>query len=79
MSPEETRKQKIIDYRVTFGSESGKRVLDSLAHYCGYDHTTFAPDSPYRTAYLCGLRDVFLHIQNVLKQEVKQESEQENG
>lgn len=59
---DENRKQLIIDYGITFDSDSGKRVLEDLCKFCGYDGALFQVGAPDATVFSLGLREVFLHI-----------------
>ena len=38
-------KQLVIDYKTTFGSESGQRVLDDLKKRCSFETSTFVSNS----------------------------------
>ena len=59
-------KQLVMDYKGTFGSEEGKRVLIDLAKQCYADALTFVPGSPDGTAFNEGKRYVILHIQRLV-------------
>ena len=56
----------VIDYKTTFGTDSGKRVLYNLIKTCGYQLSSFS-DDPYTTAFKEGQRNAVLHILNKLK------------
>lgn len=66
LTPEERRKQLIIDYKITFGSEAGKRVYEDLKQFCLYDEPCFVQGSPDGTAFNLGIRNVVLRI-NAMK------------
>jgi hypothetical protein len=59
-----------IDYKVTFESEHGSRVLRHLMKRFGFMHTSFA-DDPYVTAFNEGQRAVVIEIFKKLKIDVK--------
>lgn len=73
-------RQLIIDYRETFGSEHGKRVLEHLAEN-GYERkATYSGEETHRAAYREGMRCVILHIRAQLAKnphEPKQEKAKE--
>ena len=59
------------DYKKTFESEEGKKVLKDLEKVCLYNSTTFDKD-PYVTAFQEGLRTVFLHIKTVMTLDIEE-------
>ena len=59
-------KQLTIDYKQTFGSESGQRVLDDLKKRCSFETTTFVKGDSHESAFLEGTRSVVLFIKNML-------------
>lgn len=61
---------KVIDYKVTFSTEEGKRVLFDLMKSCGMDTSSF-DENPLNMAYREGQRNVVLHIMNKLKIDVE--------
>ena len=68
-------KQKAMDYQITFGTDSGKRVLEDLSRECFETRTTYA-DNPHKTSHNEGLRRVIIYIRSMLRRdphEVKQE------
>ena len=44
------------NYRITFDSEEGKKVLNDLEKRCHEFVTTFSKDNSYETAFLEGQR-----------------------
>ena len=63
---EKDLKQLELDYKMTFGSESGKRVLEDLKKRCSYNTTTHIKGDSHDSAYLEGARSVVLFINNML-------------
>lgn len=63
---EDILKQLQQDYRNTFSTESGKRVLKDLENICFYKSTVFAPDNNVM-AFKEGNRAVYLHILTILE------------
>lgn len=59
--------QLVIDYKITFNSEHGKRVLDDLDLFSGYRKSSFNKD-PYLMAFLEGQRNVALRIHRILEE-----------
>lgn len=53
------------DYKLTFGTSSGQRVLADLASFCRANETCFDPD-PRLHAVAEGRREVWLRIQRHL-------------
>jgi len=63
---EKDLKQLELDYKMTFGSESGERVLEDLKKRCGFIMTTHIKGDSHESAYLEGARSVVLFINNML-------------
>ena len=63
---EDEIKQRIIDYSTTFGSESGKRVLDRLSLLCNENEPTYVDGNSMGTAYKEGQRSIILHLRKML-------------
>lgn len=59
------------DYKKTFETEEGKRVLKDLEKVCLFKSTTFDKD-PYVMAFQEGLRAVFLHINTVKDMDIEE-------
>ena len=58
--------QLIKDYKICFGSDEGKRVLDDLAKRCHEFVTTHVPKDSHESAFLEGNRSVLLFIKNMV-------------
>lgn len=60
-------------YQNTFGTEDGKKVLDSLSKFCNMDNSSVCEQNPnaLQTFYNEGKRRVFLRIQWFLSKEIK--------
>ena len=59
-------KQLTIDYKQTFKSESGEKVLEDLKKRCSFETTTHIKGDSHESAYLEGARSVVLFINNML-------------
>ncbi len=64
-------KQLVIDYKTTFGSESGQRVLDDLKKRCSFEATTFVKGDSHESAFLEGQRSMVLFLNNMLNKKEK--------
>ena len=64
-------KQLAIDYKQTFTSESGVKVLDDLKKRCSYETTTHVKGDSHESAYLEGARSTVLFINNMLNKKEK--------
>ena len=64
-------KQLTIDYKQTFGSESGQRVLEDLKKRCSFNTTTHIKGDSHESAYLEGARSAILFINNMLNKKEK--------
>ena len=64
-------KEKREDYKKTFDSEEGKRVLKDLEKVCMYRSTTFDKDALIM-AFQEGLRAVYLHITTVMNMDLEE-------
>jgi len=65
-SDQELKQQK-IDYRGTFNTQEGERVLADLTS-AYYHRSSFSKD-PYETAFKEGQRAVIVRILNLLKED----------
>jgi hypothetical protein len=54
------------DYKITFGSDQGKKVLNDLEKRCHEFATTFSKDS-YETAFFEGQRSILIFIKAMIK------------
>tara|TARA_Y100000287_G_C13981885_1_gene238513 strand:+ start:98 stop:310 length:213 start_codon:yes stop_codon:yes gene_type:complete len=64
-------KQLSINYKTTFGSESGNKVLEDLKKRCGFETTSFVQGDSHDTAFREGQRAVVLFINNMLNKKEK--------
>jgi len=55
------------DYKIVFGSDEGKRVLEDISIRCHESSTTFSKDNSHETAFLEGQRSISLFIKAILK------------
>lgn len=55
------------NYRITFDSEEGKKVLNDLEKRCHEFVTTFSKDSSHETAFLEGQRSTLIFIKAMIK------------
>ena len=55
------------DYKIVFGSDEGKRVLEDISIRCHESSTTFSKDNSHETAFLEGQRSISLFIKGILK------------
>lgn len=62
-----TEDQVKMDYRITFGSEQGRRVLAYLADFCCFYKPTYTPGDSHATAFNEGMRNTFNHILSMAK------------
>lgn len=78
----EKQTAKPKDYKKTFGTESGKRVLYDLIDSHFVMRPTFVPNDPYATARNEGERNVVLRIITMLNtdpEKIKQLIEESNN
>ena len=68
---EKDLKQLTIDYKQTFTSESGVKVLEDLKKRCSFNTTTFVQGDSHDTAFREGQRSVVLFINNMLNKKEK--------
>lgn len=61
----------IQDFKNVFHTESGKRVLQYLQHFCRAKNelSAYDPQSERQTCYNLGAQSVFRHIRFLLEQE----------
>jgi len=55
------------DYKIAFGSDEGKRVLEDISIRCHESSTTFSKDNSHETAFLEGQRSISIFIKAMLK------------
>ena len=54
------------DYKITFGSDEGKRVLEDISKRCHEFNTTHVKGDSHESAFLEGTRFTVLFINNML-------------
>ena len=60
--------QKLIkDYKICFGSEEGKRILEDLSKRCGDHVTTHCKGDSHESAFFEGQRSIMVFIKSILK------------
>ena len=59
-------KQMILNYRATFGTPQGERVLADLVKQCHGDTLAYVDGNPNGSAFEEGKRFVLLHIQRLM-------------
>jgi hypothetical protein len=62
----------IADYKATFSSPHGKKVLRDIMKNCGFDITSFVEKDPYATCFNEGQRSVIITIFKRLKTDLKE-------
>ena len=55
------------DYKIVFGSDEGKRVLEDISIRCHESSTTFSKDNSHETAFLEGQRSILLFLKAMIK------------
>lgn len=69
-------KQLLINYKATFGSETGQAVLRDLEEFCGFNHPCFIRGESDTTAFSLGMRNVFLRINKFMKADLETEQQE---
>jgi len=59
-------KDLIKHYKIVFGSDEAKSVMDDLEKRCFYNVTTFAKGDTNETAFFEGQRTVLLFIKSMI-------------
>ena len=67
MDPNKKLKELKNDYKITFSSEQGQRVLNDLEKRCHEFVTTFSKDNSQETAFLEGQRSTLIFIKAMIK------------
>ena len=67
MDPNKKLKELKNDYKITFSSEQGQRVLNDLEKRCHEFVTTFSKDSSTETAFLEGQRSILIFLKAMIK------------
>lgn len=63
--------QLIKDYKIVFGSEEGKRILDDLKKRCHFYNTTHVKGDSHESAFYEGQRSILVFVENILNQKEK--------
>ena len=66
MAKPDLLRQKIIEYKETFATPSGEKVLEDLSRQLYLTSSTFVDNNPYGSAFNEGKRWVILHITKML-------------
>lgn len=69
---EKNLKQLVINYKTTFGSADGEKVLADLKKRCSFETTTFVAGDSHDTAFREGQRAVVLFIQSMLNKKMEE-------
>jgi hypothetical protein len=66
---EKKRKELIQSYKRLFMTDDGKKVLEDLASFCGYNKSSVCAETynPWQTMFAEGKRRAFLRIDNFLR------------
>ena len=67
MDPNKKLKELKNDYKITFSSEQGQRVLNDLEKRCHEFVTTFSKENSHETAFLEGQRSTLIFIKAMIK------------
>ena len=60
-------KQLQSDYKITFGSDEGKRVLEDISKRCHEFNTTHCKGDSHESACFEGQRSIMVFIKSILK------------
>ena len=55
------------DYKITFGSDEGKRVLEDIGKRCHEFNTTHCKGDSHESAFFEGQRSIMVFIKSILK------------
>jgi hypothetical protein len=72
---EQTTKQKIIDFKKTFSTEEGKRVLEILGKVCLAKADMFVPESDRMTSYNLGANWVYRFIVSQIEYDLEKKTQ----
>jgi hypothetical protein len=61
-------KQLQQDYKITFGSDEGKRVLDDLKKRCHFYSTTHVQGDSHESAFFEGQRSIIVFMEKLINQ-----------
>lgn len=70
---EDNQKQLVLDYKMTFDSEHGRRVLNDLQKWSGFNDRIIPAGVPDVTAFDLGRRDMFLYIKDKIDADLDKE------
>ena len=59
----------IKDYKICFGTDPGKRIIEDLSKRCHEFVTTHDKSNSHETAFLEGQRSVLIFIKNMINKE----------
>jgi|TARA_R100001443_G_scaffold76228_1_gene83687 cytidylate kinase len=68
---EDQLKQLVTDYKITFGTEQGERVLRDLENRCHMFRTTNVKGDAHESAFMEGQRAAILFIKQMITRELK--------
>tara|TARA_A100001201_G_scaffold43898_2_gene44753 strand:+ start:1581 stop:1817 length:237 start_codon:yes stop_codon:yes gene_type:complete len=66
-------------YKIVFGSDQGKRVMEDLEKRCHFWSTTNIKGDSHESAYMEGQRSVLLFIKSMLQKENENVKRTDNG
>ena len=73
---DEAKRQLILDYQSTYGTDSGKRVYEHLSQIFNFESefdSAVCTGNMYKVALEIGKREAFLKIRNIMKADPDQE------
>jgi len=73
MTANEELQQTVIDFKMTFDSEHGKKVLAKLATFCCAKSPIFVENSTRKTMYNLGAHAVYRYIMHFIEWDDKKE------
>ena len=56
------------DYKIVFGSDQGKKVLQDLKKRCHFYTTTHVQGDSHESAYYEGQRSIIVFVENLINQ-----------
>ena len=63
--------QLVKDYKITFGSDEGKRILDDLKKRSHFYNTTHVKGDSHESAFYEGQRSIVVFMENLINQKEK--------
>ena len=73
MTPEQ--EQLIKDFKGTFGTQEGERVLKALSKFCLEHQQTYVEESDRKSAFNEGARSVILYIRSKVEADLGKEQQ----